>query len=204
VALGPTADDESDAYAASMDAVTAHLDRGRDPWNMVRRVRELENVSAVSRKPVINSEPIGFDETERQGSRLTSPAIAAAFGVLSRIFGIPTTLHSTAGLHCAIPGPVTTACAEAFIAGTRIVPDAAILTFQNAGWPTSPVRSARFADGAPKPNSCVRAYSGVNGNTGVLALLGVQGDPGIEMQQGWSLGPLVAEWSELRVYQISR
>jgi len=51
-------DDPRGAY------LTPHLDRGRDKWNMVRRVRELERMSSVGNQPVVNDEPVGFDELD--------------------------------------------------------------------------------------------------------------------------------------------
>jgi hypothetical protein len=203
VALGASAEDES----REMDdapVIVAHLDRGRDPWNMARRVRELETLSADSGRYVINSEPIGAAETDQPGRRSADPAIHAAFGALSRIFGVGSTFHCEAGLQAVVPGPVQQACAAAFIAGTRIVPDDVALEFRNARWPDSPVKDARFAEGPPKPDTCVRAYSGISGNAGVLALVGVSGDPGVVYGGGWQPGRVVLELPGLRVLELRR
>jgi hypothetical protein len=204
VALGAAADDEDDTHADGANAVTVHLDRGRDPWNMVRRVREIEALSSAAVAPACNTEPIGFAEQGRAGSRSANPSIAAAFGALSRVFDVPSTWHSDSGLHCTIPGPTQDACARAFITGTQLVPDATVLGFRNAGWPNSPVVRVRFAEGEPRDNACVRAYSGISGDTGILVLLGVRGDAGIEMGSGWKQGATLAEWPELRVIEIRR
>jgi hypothetical protein len=204
VALGAAADDEDDTHADGANAVTVHLDRGRDEWNMVRRVREIEALSSAAVAPALNTEPIGFAEQGRAGSRSANPSIAAAFGALSRVFDVPSTWHSDSGLHCTIPGPQQEMCARAFVAGTQLVPDGAALSFRNTGWPNSPVTRARFAEGEPKDNACVRAYSGIDGDTGILVLLGVRGNAGIEMGSGWKQGAVLAEWPELRVIAISR
>jgi len=43
VAFGAASDDESvEMVGTAADALVIHLDRGRDEWNMARRVRELE------------------------------------------------------------------------------------------------------------------------------------------------------------------
>lgn len=216
VALGPASDDESPTMAAG-SVITAHLDRSRDPWNMVRRVRELGLVSATTGKPVLNTEPDGFAEVgcvpRLVGcyKRQTDPSLAFAFGVLGRIFNVPTTFHFEDGLRASVPGPVQQAAAEAFIAGSRVVPDdVGWLSFQNAdddlrkAWPQSPVVRFRAADGEPKPNAAVRVYSGIAGSRGWTVALGVQGDPGIEWGRGWAPAALVAERPGVRVWEIRR
>jgi len=133
------------------------------------------------------------------GRRNANPSIHFTLGALSRVFqGSAGTFHLEAGLHCTIPGPVQQACAEAFIAGTRIVPDDVTLRFYNAGWQDSPVVSARFAEGEPKPNACVRAYSGVWGNQGVVVALGVIGDPGIVYGQAGRVARPPRFWPNCR------
>jgi hypothetical protein len=166
VALGPASSDES-TEMADAPAITAHLDRGRDPWNMVRRVRELETLSGSTGRYVIDSEHIGAGEVDEPGRRLADASIHFAFGVLSRVFEVGSTFHFEDGLQARVPRPVQQAAAEAFIRGTLIAVDPAVLQFLNAGWPGSPVAKARFAEGPPVPNATVRAYSGVYGNQGV-------------------------------------
>lgn len=203
VALGPSADDESREMAGA-PVTTVHLDRGRDPWNMVRRIRELETLSADTGRFVVNSEPIGAAEADEPGRRIANASIHAAFGVLSRVFGVGSTWHSESGLRAQLPGPVQQAAADAFIAGSRVVFDATMLSFRNAGWPGAPILRARWAEGPPRTDATVRAYSGIAGDSGVLVLLGVRGNPGVEIGNGWSLGPSIAEWPELRVSGIRR
>lgn len=210
VALGSAGDDESDSHAAG-DVVTVHLDRSRDPWNMVRRVRELENLSRNTGKVVINSEPDGFGEQEwaprvdgTRYHRQTDPSLAFAFGALSRVFSVPTTFHFESGLRADPMTPNERACAVAFMEGTRIVPDTTTLEFQNTGWATSPVASARFADGPPKDNAAVRVYSGVSGSTGVSVYLGVRGDAGVVFRQPWAIVRQVEARPGIEVWEIGQ
>ena len=180
--------------------LTPHLDRGRDKWNMVRRVRELERLSSVGKRPVINDEPIGFDEldgsiTNRQ--RLNDCDIALAFGVLSRIMEVGTTFHLQAGLRNEVLGSIQLQCAKDFITGGRILDDNVVLSFKNAGWNDSPISSANF-------DSVIRVYSGINDNQGITIALGIDGDPEIKMREGWSLGELLIDRSAVKVWRVSR
>jgi hypothetical protein len=178
----PATSDEAPTPAGAY--ITRHLDRGRDPWNMVRRVRELENVSATTGRFVVNDEMIGAGEHDEPGRRLADPSIFYAAGVLGRIFEVGSTFHSEAGLRCDPFGPVQFACAQMFALGATIRPDAEVLRFHNAafgsaGWPLSPVASYDTA-------AAVRVYSGVtDAGTGITAILGRTGDPRIQWANGW-------------------
>ena len=213
VALGSAADDESREMAiAPADYVTVHLDRGRDAWNMVRRVRELELLSADTGLPVVDDEPDGFGEAEwvtrvdgTPYRRQVRPELAFGMGVLGRVFEVGSTFHCEAGLTATVPGPVQQAAAAAFVAGARIVPDDQVLSFRNAGWPGSPVSRFRAADGPPIDHAAVRAYSGLAGDAaGITVLLGVRGDPAIEWGGGWRPGAVLAERPEIKVIEIRR
>ena len=144
-ALGAAQDDESDAYAGG-PYVTAHLDRGRDEWNMVRRVRELEMLSSNTGKHVFNNEPIKF------GSQNNNPSIAFTMAVLNRIFEVGGVYHSDAGLRAEVPaaGSEQDQLADAFMRGTRVITTRSRMTFKNAGWHDSPIKT--FAN-------AVRVYS---------------------------------------------
>ena len=187
-----------DAGGGAVDFVCVHLDRGRDPWNQIRRVRELENVSGVTGRPVFNSEPIGADEqdgsvTHRQ--RLNRHEYFFALGALNRICEISGVFHSQAGLHGELPGPVQQACAEAFVTGSRIIPTDARLRFQNAGdaWPDSPVASFTNA---------VRAYSGVAGSRAWTVLVG--GNGSLALKNDWREVATIAEWPGVKVVELVR
>jgi len=177
--------------------VTRHLDRSRDKWNMVRRVRELEWLSGETQKPVVNWEPIGFGERGEPGRRIADRDIALAFGVLSRIFTVPTIFHCESGLSSSPLGPVQSACAHDFITGTQVASDDARLVFKNATWHDSPVKSF-------DTTAAVRAYSGISGNTGVLCVLGLIGDPRLELQHGWRIAGAVHDRSAIKVYRLSQ
>lgn len=182
------------------DYLTLHLDRGRDKWNQVRRVRELEAASAQTRRPVLNNEPTGADEldgsqTGRQ--RINDPAWFFALQLLNRIFEVGGVFHSQAGLNTELPGPVQEECAKAFVRASRLIPVEDRLTFKNTGWADSPIRSADF-------NQVIRAYSGITGNRGWTVFVGLSGDPRIEFQNGWQEVGVTAEVPGVKVIEIAR
>jgi hypothetical protein len=176
--------------------VVRHLDRSRDKWNRTRRVRELENLSRETVRPVVNDEPIGASEADQPGRRSADPAEFFALGVLNRVFGVGGTFHFEDGLQARVPGPVQQACAEAFLHGSTLWPDEVETAFFNAGWAASPVRSADF------DRAIVRAYSAVTGAGGWLVLVGLTADPRLELGAGWQLGALVAERPQVQVFTL--
>jgi hypothetical protein len=194
-ALGAASSDESQDMSGG-PYITAHLDRGRDKWNQVRRVRELEMLSEHGRKPVLNNEPIGAAETAARGRRESDPAFFFCLGALNRTFEVGGVFHSDAGLSATIPGPVQQACADAFVAGSRVVPVEDRLRFKNAGWVDSPVASARFED------TIVRAYSGVSGARAWTTLVGLSGDPGLQLRSGWSVAGELARHPGVAVLEL--
>lgn len=205
-ALGAGPEDEPDPsghYAFAGGAFnTAHLDRGRDAWNQVRRLREIEAVSAATKTPTFSGEPIGADE--RMGGatgtkqRRNDPEFFFALGALSRGFELATVFHSEAGLQGQRLGPTQRACAEAFIAGWRSLNTAERLQFLNARWAGSPIEDANFDGGV------VRAYSFVSGSKGWLVLVGLSGDPALRWGGGWRPVGAVAERPGVRVLSITR
>lgn len=179
VAMGAANDDEDAAGFIDGAWVTRHLDRGRDEWNMVRRVKELMVVSEQTDKPIMSGEPIGSGEQDEPGKRLTNPSIFYTMAALGQLFGVSTCFHSSDGLLAQPLGPQQRRCAEAFIAGSRSIP-AARYTYKNAGHQDSPVRGARFNDGDLSKEGCTRAYSGLQGDTGFSVVLGVAGNSGVD------------------------
>lgn len=168
----------------------AHLDRGRDKWNQVRRLRELYAIVESTGRPQMNGEMIGADEqmggaTGRQ-QRRNDPDFFFAAGVLSRGFELATLFHSQAGLMAHPLGPVQTQCALEFVRGFTCIPTDDRLTFINAGWPGSPVAAANF-------DAVVRCYSYVTGPVGWTVLLGMRGDPQVVWGGGWQTVRVVAE-----------
>jgi hypothetical protein len=193
--LAPPHNDESDEPRGLY--ATRHLDRSRDPFNMVRRVRELEALSAKHHIPVVNDEAIGFGEVHEPGRRLTNPSIAYAFGVLSRIFDVGTTFHCQDCLYARVPGPVQQDAARAFIQGIRDIPTGDRLNFRNAGWADSPVEGADF-------NNVIRAYSGVIGNTSYTVLLGVYGSPNVRWRGGWLARRTIRALPEVQLLEVTQ
>lgn len=196
--------DEGETLYPGGDYVTVHLDRSRDDWNLVRRVRELEALSADCACYVVNDEPIGAAEIDQPGRRIADPDIHFTFGALARIFQVGTTFHCEDCLFARVPGPVQQTAAAATIAGTRIVPDTVTLTYKNAGpaWPDSPVAAFTVAGQFGDSHSAIRVYSGV-GSTTVTVALGVTGDPGIAWRGNWHPVETLADRGEVIVWRLA-
>jgi hypothetical protein len=176
--------------------VTVHLDRSRDKWNQVRRVRELFGVAEETGKPVLNNEPIGAGEV-MSGSRRNDPEFFYGLCVLNRFFEVGGVLHSEDGLFARPLGPRQKECASACVEGFNIPGDDVVYLYQNVGWSTSPIKSVDFS-------KVVRAYSFVSGNRGFTVLLGLTGDPRIEWQNGWREVGVAGEKTEIRILRIER
>lgn len=183
---------------------TSHLDRGRDKWNQVRRVRELYAITEVTHTPTLNSEPIGADEEAQPGRRENDPNFFFALGALNRGFDIGGVFHSEDGLHARPLGPVQRACAEAFVAGSRIVPWDARLDYRNARWGNSPVVDAAFTDiGGP----IVRAYSFVDGGRGVTVILSTEPSSPLAhvvFGNGWFVADEIAQRPHVTVLRVQQ
>ena len=184
VLYGAGPDDESLEYAGR-EANAAHLDRGRDPWNMVRRVREIYGLSEQNSLPSTNQEPIGAGEVDEPGSRLSDPAIFLTMGALGRLFDVLSIFHSDDGLQSTRLGPVQLSCAQAFGRGFRAWPTADELQYRNAGHSGSPVKTANF-------DKVIRVYSGVapDWRSALTVALGIQGsldEAAVELNEGWAL-----------------
>lgn len=191
-ALGAAEDDESDVYTGGQ-YVTAHLNRGRDEWNMVRRVRELENLSAATQKFVMNNEPI------KAGSQNSNPSIFFTMAVLNRIFEVGGIYHSDIGLNARVP-PANSQdqlLADSYVRGARLITTMDKMTFKNATWADSPVKSF-------DTDAAVRVYSGLSPGANVCCVLGITGDPKIVMQNEWQLGDILDEMPQVKVYNLVR
>jgi hypothetical protein len=183
-------DDESMIYAGR-DANAVHLDRGRDPWNMVRRVREIYGRSEANGLPSTNQEPIGADEQDAPGSRCADPAIFLTMGALGRLFDCMSVFHSEDGRYSRVLRPRQTECAQAFGRGFRVWPTADELQYRNTGHGGSPVKAANF-------DKVIRVYSGVvpdwrSALTVALGMTGSVADCQIELNPGWHWTDLLAE-----------
>jgi hypothetical protein len=195
-------DDESPKYAGGA-FVPVHLNRGRDTWNMVRRVREIEAMSASTGKPAFNQEPIGAAEASIPGRRESNPNVFFVMGVLDRLFEVGGVFHSDDGLLAQRLGPNQRLCAEAFVQGSRLWPGADRLRYLNVGHQGSPVVAADFNEGRNE-EGCTRAYSGVVGNTGFTVALGVVGNPGLTWGNDWRPVEVLAERPGVVVWRVER
>ncbi len=155
------------------DLVTRHLSRLDDQWAMMQRVRGMEHVSRATNRPVLSGEPFGAGEKRAPGTRETDPDLFFTYGALCRVFELSCNFHLEAGLNAVQPGPIQQAAAEAFIAGTRAVPDDWRLTFRDLGSPESPIARAHLG-------RATAVYSGLVGNEGLVIAFGVRGD--LELQ----------------------
>jgi type VI secretion system secreted protein VgrG len=198
-AVGAAPVDEPDpagAYPTSGGKFcTAHLDRGRPFWANIRRVREIFAISETQRVPSLDNERMGADEldgsqTGRQ--RINDPVWFFTAGVLDRGFaGVGGVHHSQAGLNAVLPGSVQQACADAEIAGHRLVAgilgDAtpAYLNTGHAGSPVGPISKDAWDRSLGRMDG--RCYSFVAGNRGVTVVLGLPGDAALDIpwQGGW-------------------
>ena len=173
----------------------SHLERGRDLWNMVRRVRELYALAEIYKAPVVNNEPIGAGPIEQPGRRCSNPAIFQAMGALNALFGIQGVFHLDAGLRCTLPSPTETACADAFLLGHALLGDAAGAGhYRNVGHAGSPVKSI---------TNLVRAYSFLGDPTFTIAL-GYTDHSVIEFAPGWVPATTVQQAEGLRILQVER
>jgi hypothetical protein len=138
------------------------------------------------------------------------------------VFEVGSNFHFEDGLRALPPRPIQQRCAEAFIAGTRIVDDSYMLTFQDSGWPHSPVQKVRLASPSVAgptggstaglvPDALVAAYAGLTqvlpespAPSSVLVLIGVEGDPGIEWRPPWRKTGVIAALPHAQVWSIAR
>lgn len=203
VSFGAGTNDEADNYPGG-DYITIHRSRDRDAWNMTRHIREQEQISADSKKFVVDDEPIGAAEANDPGRRLADPRIFKATGVLGRVFGLGVTYHFENGLRAQVPpeGSIQNEAARQFVEGARVLPDDIELSFQNSGWPQSPVIAANFETDSSR-GTVLRVYSGI-GARSLMVGLRVQGDPQIRMRDPWHVLRTLIDDNELQVWEIGR
>jgi hypothetical protein len=170
VSLGSThaAEDESDAYNGG-DYITVHSDRadGDGGWRAVRHVKDsCGDKSRRTNKPVVSDEPAKELDCAKQW----------ASGIQARINSIGATFHYQDGLQGLPPTGDAIMAYAAWQTGLSLVPHGG--SFQNSGWADSPVKGADF-------EKVVRVYSSVCGDTAYLLLIGVTGEPRLELRDGW-------------------
>ena len=191
VMYGATITDDESMIYAGREGNAVHLDRGRDPWNMVRRIREIYGRSEANGLPSLNQEPIGADEVNDPGRRLNDPAIFRTMGVLGRLFDCASIFHSEDGRYSRCLRPVTRSCAEAFGQGFLTWPTPDELTYKNTGHGGSPVKAANF-------DKVIRVYSGVmpDGLSALTVALGLTESleaSAVELNSGWHWSDLLAQ-----------
>lgn len=193
--------DEPDANGYPPNGVasfnTSHLDRSRQGFEQIRRVREIAAISELTGKPAVSGEPIGANEVSQPGRRESDPSFFFAYGALCRLFELGACVfHSEDGLNARILGPVQQQCAEAFLDGYRSIDSEARLSYRNANWAGADVPVASFT-------GAVRVYAGITGNDGYVVVVG---DTGVQVQ--WKNGyHVVAEQARrpgVIVWKISR
>jgi hypothetical protein len=184
-AWGAASDHNSDVMAGGT-YVVAHVARSGERWARVARVRELADLSKRTGKFVVDNEPIGAAEKIERSRRDTLPAAFFAQGVLSRLLEVGSTFHCSDCLEAKVPGPTQKACAEAFIAGATVVPDDVVMSEIDERTPHAATLRADMAALGP------RAFAGVSGNRGWLALVGEGSDRDVVWKGPWKIEKRIA------------
>jgi hypothetical protein len=189
------------------EIINVHLGRSwrnaSHPWEMVRHIRELEDVSNVTGDYVVSNEPIGAAEVAERGRRESRGEVFYALGYLSRGFELGAVHHAEHCLMATIPpaGSQQEWAARWFLTGHADHGTADVLDYQNTGWSrdTAPIKDAAFG------GTFTRAYSFIrpSGRTGQTALIGWRGQR-IEFQNGWHQTDVVRDLPEFRVIRVER
>ena len=178
------------------DLVTRHLSRLDNMWEMMERVRGLDQVARTTGRPVLSGEPFGAGERRVPGSRETDPDLFFTYGALCRVFEISCNFHLEAGLHAAQPGKLQRAAAEAFIEGTKAVPDEWQLTFRELSSAESPLSRAHLGRARA-------VYSGLTSSEGLTVAFGVHGD--LELQwRGYEPTAVVRDRPSVKAWRIKK
>jgi hypothetical protein len=178
------------------DLVTRHLARLGNMWEMMERVRGLDQVARTTGRPVLSGEPFGAGEKRVPGSRETDPDLFFTYGALCRVFEISCNFHLEAGLHASTPGKLQLTAAEAFIEGTRAVPDDWRLTFRELSSPESPLSRAHLGRARA-------VYSGLTSHEGLTVAFDVRGD--LELQwRGYEPTEVVRDRPSVKAWRIKK
>jgi hypothetical protein len=207
VSMGSNCCGQSDAGVTyeGGDYITIHPARGGTAWERTRDLRALAALSAETGLFVVDDEGIGAGPRDEEGRRSADAEEFFARGALSRVLGIGVTFHFSSGLQAAPPEGPEAAAAQAFIAGTRIVPDDVGLTVRDAG-----------ADGSP-----VAAFSGATavfagtGARNVVVAIGVEPQSPdqptnqltnftLRLDPAWTVTRTIADRPGVRVVEVER
>jgi hypothetical protein len=159
-------------------------------------MRSLAALSAATGKFVVDNEPIGAAEAPHRDRRDSAPEAFFAQGAMSRLLDVGSTFHCEDCLPARVPGPVQRRCADAFIEGRRIIPDAispAIADAPPAGAP------ATLVDGAVG-----HVFSAIAGDRAWSLVLSGTDKGGVRWQQGWRAGQRVAARPGVEVWTAVR
>ena len=145
---------------------------------------------------MVDNEPTGAAEKVERSRRDTLPAVFFAQGVLSRLFEVGSTFHCSDCLEAKAPGPTQRACADAFVAGATVVPDAVVLSEVDDRTPDATTLGAELQALGP------RAFAAVAGTRGWLALVGDGSDRDVVWKGPWKIEKRIARWPGVSVWSF--
>lgn len=179
------------------DYSTPHLDRARDTFAEVARIKHL--IEWAPRRLVVNDESIGAAEVDIPGKRCANPARFFAQGLLDRLGDLGSTFHCDDGVPARVPGPVQQACARAYVAGATLVPDDAVFHFVNDSNPGGLTRGADWSRVFK-----LFGFLHQGGGPSYVVALGVTGTYAPVFANGWRLVRVAAEWPGVQVLEVTR
>jgi hypothetical protein len=196
VSMGCWGDDTVDAYPGG-DYSTVHLDRSRETWAEVSRIKHL--LEWPTRRLVVDDEPIGAAEVDIPGKRCANPSRFFAQGLLDRLGDLGSTFHCDDGVAARVPGPVQQTCAVAYIAGATLVAGDDTFQFVNDS------NGGGITHGADW-SRVFKLFGFINhsGGPSYLVALGVSGDYAPTFTNGWRAVREVAGWPGVDVLEVAR
>lgn len=180
------------------DYSTPHLDRSRDTFAEVARIKHL--IEWPTRRLVVNDESIGAAEVDIPGKRCANPSRFFAQGLLDRLGDLGSTFHCDDGVPARVPRPNQQACARAYIAGATLVPADAIFHFVNDSNPGGITHGADWSE-------VFKLFGFVNVDTAgksYVVALGVTGPYAPVFVNGWRVTGTVADWPGVQVLAVTR
>lgn len=185
-AHGPS--DESMDYTGG-DYVTVHTNRSNadDGWKWVQHAREVQAMrDAHHQKFAVSDEP--RRDFPREDQHL-------AYGLLMRMYGLGDTFHYLGGLHGQIPVGDELVGFLAHQRAWQIVTD---------DWSTGQYTAAHLTNSPVRVNDQVlRAYSSLQGSTGLTLLMNVRAGAVVTWQHGWAPA-LVVTQGKTQFYRVTR